>query len=219
MLYPIIPIRFNYTRNDDDRSDRRDRTTELSHVSDWPFAPVFGDWSFTPMWDAFDDVIAPFDSAFRTAGNGLMRCDLKETDSDYELKADIPGAKKDDIDVQFDDESVLTVTYERKADKGESASDAKCECGCGDASEKCDCVDSDKPAVNETKPVKVDGVKVPTRYVTRERSYTKVTRSFRLPDGDRDAIHARYADGVLTVTVGKKHAKPVDDGGSKVVIE
>jgi len=42
-------------------------------------------------------------------------------------------------------------------------------------------------------------------YSKREFSYTSFTRSFSLPETvDYNNIDAKYADGVLTVTVGKK---------------
>lgn len=48
--------------------------------------------------------------------------------------------------------------------------------------------------------------------VWTERVFGKFERSFRLPqDGDKDKIEANYADGVITVTIGKlEAAKPKD---------
>jgi len=41
----------------------------------------------------------------------------------------------------------------------------------------------------------------------RERFFGRFTRSFKLPpDADPDQVDAKYADGVLTLTVGKQEA-------------
>jgi HSP20 family protein len=47
-----------------------------------------------------------------------IRIDLSETDKDYTVKAEIPGVKKDDIDVRIDGNQV-TISAEIKQDKEE----------------------------------------------------------------------------------------------------
>ena len=42
------------------------------------------------------------------------------------------------------------------------------------------------------------------KYVRRERSYGKYTRSFEVEDVDLDNISAKYENGVLTLTLPKK---------------
>lgn len=106
----------------------------------------------------------------------VMRCDLKETDDTYEVKADLPGVDKEDITVDFnDDDNILTISYEHKGESEDKGEDGG--------------------------------------YVIRERTYSKMSRRFALPAGNRDDIHAKYDNGVLMVTVGKddeqaKKAKP-----------
>ena len=53
----------------------------------------------------------------REGGLG-MKLDFHETNNGYELSADLPGMKKEDIKVDIDSESgVLTVTGERKQER------------------------------------------------------------------------------------------------------
>ncbi len=47
-----------------------------------------------------------------------IRIDLSETDKDYTVKADIPGVKKEDIDIRIDGNQV-TISAETKQDKEE----------------------------------------------------------------------------------------------------
>ena len=120
-----------------------------------------------------------FDDFFRTPVIAHpMKCDVKETDDAYEVKADIPGVDKNDITVTFDD-GVLNIAYKHDDSKDEKDEDGK--------------------------------------YVMQERSYSAMSRSFDLPDGNKDDIHAKYADGVLTVTVAKD--KTEHDDSAKVTIE
>ena len=53
----------------------------------------------------------------------LMRTDVKETKKAYKLSIDLPGYKKDDIKVKFDD-GVLTVSAE-KVEENEEEKDGK----------------------------------------------------------------------------------------------
>ena len=51
-----------------------------------------------------------------------MNLDFHETNNGYELSADLPGMKKEDIKVYIDIESgVLTVTGERKLEREENS--------------------------------------------------------------------------------------------------
>ena len=62
------------------------------------FGRLFGEW--TRDFDVFDRVWSP-------------TVDLRETDDAYTLEADLPGMKKDDIDVSVMD-NVVTLKGERK---------------------------------------------------------------------------------------------------------
>ena len=52
------------------------------------------------------------------------------------------------------------------------------------------------------------------KYIRRERSYSKFTRSFYLGDADEDKINAEYKDGTLYIKIPKK-----DESQDKKYIE
>ena len=55
-----------------------------------------------------------FDSLFdREDENKMMKCDIYKTENNYILEIDIPGFKKEDIDIEYDND-YLTVKVERK---------------------------------------------------------------------------------------------------------
>ena len=47
--------------------------------------------------------------------NKMMKCDIYEKDNKYNIELDIPGAKKEDINMELED-GYLTVTYSKKED-------------------------------------------------------------------------------------------------------
>ena len=66
----------------------------------------------------FDDF---FDYPFvknEAESNGLMKTDIKETDSGFELEMDLPGFKKDEIKVSLDN-GYMTVSAAKGLDKDE----------------------------------------------------------------------------------------------------
>ena len=94
-----------------------------------------------------------------------MKIDISKADDTYTVKADIPGVKKDDIQVSIDGNEV-TISGEIK---------------------------------KETEEKKGEEV------LRSERYYGKVSRSFTLPhDVDEAKVVAKYADGVLKVTLPMK---------------
>jgi HSP20 family protein len=117
-----------------------------------------------------------FDSAFRRFFAPMkfesevpelkMRIDVAEKEGTYEVKADIPGVKKEDINVRIDG-NIVQIDAEVKREK-------------------------------ETKS---NGDKV----LRSERYYGNVSRTFSLAeDVDDTKAEAKYADGVLTLTLPKK---------------
>lgn len=94
-----------------------------------------------------------------------LRVDVTENESSYVVRAEIPGVKKEDIEVAIDGNQV-EISAEVKKEK-------------------------------ELK----DGEKV----LRSERYYGKVYRAFALgQDIDDAATQAKYADGVLELTLAKK---------------
>jgi HSP20 family protein len=70
-----------------------------------------------PMPSALRDLWRPWRMSTAEAAPQI-RIDLSETDKGYAVKADIPGVKKEDIDVRIDGNQV-TISAEVKQDKEE----------------------------------------------------------------------------------------------------
>jgi len=126
---------------------------------------------FSPFDDAVDDLfrgffVRPvnFDSP---AGAAAFRVDVSESDSAYTLRAEIPGVKKDDINVSIDGDTVA-ISAEVKNEKD---------------------------------------VRNGERVLRSERYFGKVYRAFTLGQAvDESTASAKYADGVLELTLPKKAA-------------
>jgi len=119
----------------------------------------------------------PFDVAFPEFFRSLMRpmrlelepgleirFDLKENDKAYTVHAEIPGVKKEDIDVTIDG-NVVSIRAEVKREKEEKGE----------------------------------------KMLRSERYFGAISRSFTLAsDVDEKTATAKYADGVLELTLPKK---------------
>jgi len=123
---------------------------------------------FDPLWD-MDDVFNRF--MMRPVVRGGMeiepqiKMDVKESNGDYKIKAEIPGVNKDDIHVSIEGNRV-SISAEVKKEKEEK-----------------------------------EGEKV----IRSERSYGMASRSFTLAEEvDQTKVQAKYADGVLELTMPKK---------------
>jgi len=102
--------------------------------------------------------------------------DVTENDKAYTVKAELPGVKKEDIDVQVEGNQV-SISAEVKREKEEKKGDT---------------------------------------IVHSERYYGRQFRSFTLDsDIDRKAVAAKFADGVLELTL-PKNGKPA---GERIAIQ
>lgn len=63
----------------------------------------------------FDEMEKRF---FKEGGLGEFKADIRDTGDAYELEADLPGVKKEDIKVELDG-NYLTVSAERNTESGE----------------------------------------------------------------------------------------------------
>ncbi len=103
-------------------------------------------------------------------GRRWAAVDVFEKEDTLHLEVELPGVKKKDVSVEFND-GVLSISGEKAAaaEEGEGT------------------------------------------YFTRERHFGSFSRSFKLGSAyDAQSITAKFADGVLSVTVGKKEeSKPV----------
>jgi HSP20 family protein len=126
---------------------------------------------FSPFDEAFDDLfrgclVRPV-SYERPAGAAQFRVDVSENEKAYTLRAEIPGVKKEDINVTIDGDTVA-ISAEVKSEKD---------------------------------------VKNGDRVLRAERYYGKLYRAFTLGQAVEEAgTHAKYADGVLELTLPKQAA-------------
>jgi HSP20 family protein len=127
---------------------------------------------FTPFDDSFDELLRGFfvrPMAFEGTPQAAqaIRVDVRESENDYVVHAEIPGVKKEDIHVTIDAEQVAISAETR----------------------------------NERE------VKEGERVLRAERHYGKVYRAFTLGTPvDEEKATAKYADGVLELTLPKKVA-------------
>ena len=126
---------------------------------------------FSPLEDTFDRLLRGFvvkpvhlDTSDSVA---KFRVDITENDKAYTLHADLPGVKKDDIQISIDGDQVS--------------------------------ISAETRSQTEVK----DGERV----LRTERYAGKFYRAFALGGIiDEDAVNAKYADGVLELTLPKKAA-------------
>ena len=129
--------------------------------------------NITRFDEAFDDLLRGFfvrPVSFEGSAHAApvqFRVDVSEDETAYTVRAEIPGVKKDDINISIDGDQVAIsaeVKNEKEAKDGE-------------------------------------------RVLRSERYYGQVQRAFQLGQAvDENAASAKYADGVLELTLPKKAA-------------
>jgi HSP20 family protein len=121
-----------------------------------------------PLNEAFNDLLRGFfvrPMALEANQTPQFKMDVKEDEKAYTVHAELPGVKKEDIEVNIDG-SQVSVSAEVKGET--EAKDAE-------------------------------------RVLRRERFYGKVARTFDLGQAlDEAAAQAKFADGVLELTLPKK---------------
>lgn len=143
---------------------------------------IFGESLFDNMF--------PFDEKFFTEkkdplygknGSRLMKTDVRETEKTYELDIDLPGFKKDEIQMELKD-GVLTVSAAKGLDKDEE----------------------DKKG----------------NYIRKERYAGSMSRSFYVGKHVTvEDVHPKYESGILSFSVPKEEAKPVEEKKHYISIE
>lgn len=126
---------------------------------------------YDPFGDLFDDLMRGFfvrpvlgDSALSTP---RLKVDVSEQDGSFKVIAEVPGVKKEDIQVNIDGDQ-LSIIAEVRQEKD---------------------------------------LKEGERLVHSERRLGKLSRAFRLGyEIDEAKAQAKYADGVLELTLPKKAA-------------
>lgn len=81
-------------------------------------APFFSRDLFTPSEDVFGSVFRPFEGSRDLSMPRPMPLDVKELDDKFEIHADIPGVKKEDIQVNVD-QNILSIKVESQEEKKE----------------------------------------------------------------------------------------------------
>jgi len=123
---------------------------------------------FDPFADPFEDLVRHMVKPVRWEGDPQplqIKVDVEENDKAYTVKAEIPGVKKEDINVQIEGNQV-SISAEAKQEKD----------------------------------VKENG-----KIIRSERYFGSLYRSFSLgQDVDQAAANAKYADGILQLTLPKK---------------
>ena len=107
--------------------------------------------------------------------------DIREDADHIYVEAELPGFKKDEIDITLEN-ATLTIAAERRAEqqRGERGANRGGEHNGGGAG---------------------DG----GQWLLNERRYTRFLRSFTLPPTvDEGSVQAKLNDGVLTVTINKR---------------
>jgi HSP20 family protein len=126
----------------------------------------------TRIDEAFDDLLrgffvrpVSFEGSYAQSQTGQFRVEVSESEQAYTIRAEIPGVKKDDINIAIDGDQVA-ISAEVKNEKE---------------------------------------VKDGERLLRSERYYGKVQRAFALGQAvDENAASAKYADGILELTLPKK---------------
>ena len=145
---------------------------------------IFGENLFDDDWMDF-----PFERDFWGRKNplygknakNLMKTDVKETENAYEIDIDLPGFKKDEIQMELKD-GVLTVSAAKGLDKDEE----------------------DKKG----------------NYIRKERYAGSMSRSFYVGKHVTvEDVHPKYESGILSFSVPKAEAKPVEEKKHYISIE
>ena len=123
---------------------------------------------FDPFADPFEDLVRRMFKPVRWESEPQMlqiKVDVEENDKTYTVKAELPGVRKEDINVQIEG-NMVSISAESKQEKD---------------------------------------VKESGKVIRSERYYGSLFRSFALGhDVDQAAAAAKYADGILQLTLPKK---------------
>lgn len=141
---------------------------------------MFGDFFTDPWFDEkeFKDMQKKL---YGHRAKNVMSTDVKEVENGYELEMDLPGFKKDEIQMELKD-GVLTVSAAKGLDKDEE----------------------DKKG----------------NYIRKERYAGSMSRSFYVGKHVTvEDVHPKYESGILSFSVPKAEAKPVEEKKHYISIE
>ena len=145
---------------------------------------IFGENLFDDDWMDFpfkDEFWGKKNPLYGKHAQNMMKTDIRETDGSYELDVDLPGFKKDEIQMELKD-GVLTVSAAKGLDKDEE----------------------DKKG----------------NYIRKERYAGSMSRSFYVGKHVTvEDVHPKYESGILSFSVPKEEAKPVEEKKHYISIE
>ena len=145
---------------------------------------IFGENLFDDDWMNFpfnDEFWGKKNPLYGKHAQNMMKTDIRETDGSYELDIDLPGFKKDEIQMELKD-GVLTVSAAKGLDKDEE----------------------DKKG----------------NYIRKERYAGSMSRSFYVGKHVTvEDVHPKYENGILSFSVPKEEAKPVEEKKHYISIE
>ena len=148
------------------------------------FPSVFGENLFDDWMDDFgfrDNFFSGKNPLYGKHAKNIMKTDVRETDKGYELDVDLPGFKKDEVQVQLKD-GYLTISAAKGLDKDEE----------------------DKKG----------------NYIRKERYAGSMSRSFYVGKHVTvEDVHPKYESGILSFSVPKEEAKPVEEKKHYISIE
>ena len=148
------------------------------------FPSVFGENLFDDWMDDFgfrDNFFSGKNPLYGKHAKNIMKTDVRETDKGYELDVDLPGFKKDEVQVQLKD-GYLTISAAKGLDKDEE----------------------DKKGT----------------YIRKERDAGSMSRSFYVGKHVTvEDVHPKYESGILSFSVPKAEAKPVEEKKHYISIE
>ena len=86
---------------------------------------IFGEKFFDDFYDDFEnEFFGRKNPLYGKHSKNMMKTDIRETDNSYELDIDLPGFKKEDIDVTLENR-YLTISTSKGIDKDEKDNDGK----------------------------------------------------------------------------------------------
>ena len=145
---------------------------------------IFGENLFDDDWMNFpfnDEFWGKKNPLYGKHAQNMMKTDIRETDGSYELDIDLPGFKKDEIQMELND-GVLTISAAKGLDKDEE----------------------DKKG----------------NYIRKERYAGSMSRSFYVGKHVTvEDVHPKYESGILSFSVPKAEAKPVEEKKHYISIE
>jgi HSP20 family protein len=151
------------------------------------------------VFDAFSDLFRPMTNFQKFSD---MKTDIKENDKEYEFDVELPGFKKDEINVQLED-GELTISAQKRQESEQ-----------GNNNNQNNNQNNGQNSQNTQEQNKQDPNK--KVYIKRERCYS-LSRTFYVGDVDKQSIKAKYENGLLTLNVPKENEKKVET--NKIEIE